>query len=454
MRYLILLICLFIAIAIPKAEATFQPTSGLGNWTLLNFASFDIPSGFSGAAEGASSTTNNYATSPAPPFPDYITNTLCFQQTIGGNNFISNWTNTGQTNFFIADWVYFQNNFDPPIDGSGFDLLAISDVFAGQLCRLELINDGGTVELNLYDSPDAEVATKANPDFSVDTWHFLELFVQGDAQGNAEVWIDGVSQLTAALEDFDPGGYTRIRYKLEGQGGVGVLEAPTTVYWSNNLFASTTQNTGIDLTRLGEFHTIRYMIGKTTNVPDYDGTAFGTGGREDNLDSGNWEDASDDSSSDDCLYTAGHEGAVLLDDTDNYGEPGPLGSAATNNDIIAGKWLWNYSLQAGRFSKWRGILGLKAGASVGISQTLALSASGSDLYYQTLKKRGVGGTRRLPFMDEYFIIGFYNNSGSPADAYLKEAWCFLLVRTPVEPYVLPLIKPIGDVTILGDITLP
>ena len=432
---------------------TFQPTGGLGGWTLLDFITFDLVAGFSGAAEGAASDTSNYVTTPSPPFSS-VSNCLCFQQTIGGKTWSSQTHNTGQKNYLFAGWVYFSNNFDPPNENAPFDLVALNDSVAGQICRLELQNDNGIVKLKLYDSNNNEVANKDNPDFSADTWHFLTMYIDtttGD--GTAKVRIDGILQLTTAVRDFDPGAYTRVRFNLEGQGGAGFIANPTTVYWSTCLFGSTTEKSEIDLTNLGEFTTMRYRIGNTGITPDYNNSSGGSGAGDD-LEVGNWEDASDGVSSDDCLYDSSHGGTVLLDDTDNYGEPGPIGSASTNNDIIAAKWLWNYSGEAVAGNRIVFTWGIKdSDGNVGQSST-RLNATASDQYYQRQIKRGSSSTRRVPFFDETLISGFKNEPQfGAADTYLREAWCWLLVKTPVTTLKTKQTKILGKTTVLGKTTI-
>jgi len=80
------------------------------------------------------------------------------------------------------------------------DFFTGRDNLPANLIRLRLKATTGNVDL--IDANNAVVGTITAP-FTADTWHYIELFWQRLATGNAEVFIDDVSKLSVTSQDFE-----------------------------------------------------------------------------------------------------------------------------------------------------------------------------------------------------------------------------------------------------------
>jgi hypothetical protein len=274
---------------------------------------------------------------------------------------------------------------------------------------------------------------------SVNTWYRVEIRWSYSSSSDWEVFLNGVSDMSGTGANFDgsAGADTTFNVGLTGQGGAGILANPTTTYFDNLVFQDQCPN---DTTAfLGNWGTRTFRIGNTGTTPDCD--SVGTAGG-DTLTSGTWDDISDGGLGQ-PQYGSGLNGAVVLDDTDTFGVPGPRLAISISSIVKAGKWYGRFRPSDGPDFIVYGRLEGTSGFQVSTDQFVG------GLYHNKTETSGVDFPRRVPYPDEYFILGF-SNGGAVSNLIFAEGWASVLLNAPISDYAAPTVWMKGNTLVKGN----
>lgn len=100
---------------------------------------------------------------------------------------------------------------------TAYDFLWVDGSAGSQHIRLRLLTNG---DVELRDAGNTAVATITDP-FSVDTWHFVELYFERADSAPAKVWIDDIEKASVTGQDFQNGTAAASRINLQGPGLLG-----------------------------------------------------------------------------------------------------------------------------------------------------------------------------------------------------------------------------------------
>jgi len=405
--------------------------SDLGVWQPFDCITFEPGSSFPTAIEcnNTSISTADFLTTPAPPFGPQTT-VARFSQKKAGHQYITVAQDLStNSNLVFSGYVYLDDSVWPPSNGIEMDLVTFHDISNGNCMKLRLVAVGIAITLQLFDANNNVIASTIDTGFSDEAWVRIDIYVQTVASGDCIVHIDGVEKFNVSAQDFDPGGITAVRCWIEGQGGSGPTASPTTVYWACFYWGNFAERGASDF--IGDWTILTYKIGNDGVVPDCDATGASPG-TADNLDSSEWDIASDGTNANGPLYSGSNDqGAVRLNDVNDFGVPGPTDDATVskNNDPIMGKWLWlcTGSTNNTHTNVIHGYYSTDGAVHIVTDTDTTMIRNNAS--WNIVNKYDAIPTR-VPSMDNEFIIGFKKDTISVANIYLREVWCFLIVKAP------------------------
>lgn len=304
----------------------------------------------------------------------------------------------GEASAGVGKVVGFAVKFSSLSPSSDLDFWSFETDTANQLVRLRL-KTGGNIAL--VDDVGTEQDTWASPGLSTDTWYYFEAWWEDATSGDAEVFVDGTSRLSATAIDLKDSGADSVTDAFVAANGVDV--------WIDDYYHLSDATAATD--RLGASEIFAYQ--KT------DGGATELG---DALDTGTWGNASETpvNETNTAEYTA--SGALSGGMSTSTGSrAGPNGDADIDGTIQAGKW-----------SYW-----LKRGGGGSTTHNIRYGNSGDGFATDEVVSLGTGFAlfehvselaAQVPTSSEYFYIGMSKASGN-RDIIAADMWAQVL-HTP------------------------
>lgn len=283
-------------------------------------------------------------------------------------------------------------------------------------CRINVNTSG---KLELLDSS-STVRITGTTTLSSNTWYYVELYWQNSNTGNAELFLNGISEGTASSQDFDTGA------ALDNIRIVSPNTADTVhyddIYWLSGATAASD--------RLGHtFHVRGFQSGAATTTADYDIVTGGTGV------SGNWANAGERPLNASNLVSIDGTYAITYNDT-NSGGAGPginsgSGSLPTADyQVVGAKWWWNIDRTSGAgrtHQTARGNTGDGATTDTGLNSVIDTTAINYFLVDEALDTP-------VPLVTEDFVQGFGQTSTSGQDTDCYEQMAMIAwVSEPTQP---------------------
>jgi hypothetical protein len=305
---------------------------------------------------------------------------------------------------------------NPPVDGGGNYAVGFAVRFtdttptstqrfwvfrrnndASSIARLELTTSGN---VEVQDDGGAVVDTITAP-FTVNTWHFIEMYIVTGASGTIDVWIDGTQKTTAASGSFDEN--TPHHHRFTGSATAGEDTYIDDWYIRSGCTASTD--------RLGDAEVI--------------GPYQGVGSPTTNLtpDSGAWTDLGDLplNETTEAAWTT-NTGAGGYVQTDGSSRAGPSGDGRIDGDdnIKSSKHVYRLKQGTGQTRAMRKSFG---NSTDGINtQNASLTTAYADYY--VISEAGMATGQ--PLSTEYIRHGFEKSAGGGKDLLCAEIWSMLL----------------------------
>ena len=294
----------------------------------------------------------------------------------------------------------FRFNTDPLVNSEFFRLLEDTSVF------FSLVLVTSSLDLLIRDANDATIRTVTAP-LTVSDWHFVEVYIQHQASGTVEVFIDGVSQGIDTAQDLTDGGtFDTVTFRHD---------ADTTQFIAIDDFY-TLSGASSSADRIGDAQVFKYQSAKASATPDDGG---------DNLDTGTWDLAGqtplDNSAGKFIAYTSAGAGAVDSNTADGSPE-GPLNDTRITGELKAMKAVCNMRRGTGSPSNHFILLGNNVDGTTR-SQELGPGTSFVNTFFLTELATIV------PTKDEFCRIGIETTGNQDFDC--GEMWAMLL-HSPTE----------------------
>ena len=332
------------------------------------------------------------------------------QAKTGNKLFIAENTWPEDSGTVAAVYVQFKGIFPPSATVPNIDFLSVESVTPKALISVRLKRiTASVVRLVIVDANGTEVANSSNNPVAVDTWYRIELwFGRGEDHG-AILHVNGVEEISVLNQDFDDGNGGNMRLTLKGQGGTAAIGDPTTVYFAS---AYVLNGAADEDDFLGNYEVRSYSPDAQglTALMDETGSLPG-----DNLDSGDWADASDDDTATSAKYTStGVGGAVICD-----GPKDTIGSATT---IWGAKWIHRVRLTK-PFPISAEII---YGSSIGVGKTSwDVATITSSAFFNYINTVSDVTDSKCPLYNEWFAIGIWASGDSGIK--LIQGWTYLLM---------------------------
>ncbi len=244
---------------------------------------------------------------------------------------------------------------------------------------------GSTGRVTLYDSTNTQRLSSFVLD--INTWYFIEVYVDRVDSGGAELFIDGASQGTTSARDFNAITGTPV---LEFRGTANGIEYIDDIYFISGAAAA--------VDRLGGCEVFSYRSNKTGATPD-------TG---DNLNAGAWANTQEVPFSDTVAgaYTAttALAGHIITDDVGGSSGGGPDTDTNITGPIAAIKGIWLARRDNGTATDHFGLLG---NSGDGVTRTPELGLTQSNAIYTFVSE----SASIVPTDSEFCRIGIEKTSG-------------------------------------------
>jgi hypothetical protein len=274
--------------------------------------------------------------------------------------------------------------------------------------RLRLATTGNL--FRLVDANNSEVDTVANP-FTVDTWHYIEVYFENVASGAANVFVDGTEVLTATATDFLSTSAWNVqndgRVRLRGHG------TATEDMWVDDLYVlsgatAKTDRLGIHAEVLGAYQN------DTEDATDQGST----------LSNGAWSDVGETpgtTAEADYVSSAAIGGYTICDEGNRAG---PSGDAP--GTIKAAKYIARLKRTNGSSPT---TLDQSLGNSVDGVSHVNRAAALTTAYQNFFRLETAAGI--MPTNSENFAHGMRQTGTGGRDIFAEELWaCLLHVNTP------------------------
>lgn len=280
-------------------------------------------------------------------------------------------------------------------DSAGNPLMTLRCKISGSGNSFDLLDSSGATVIN---------GTIQRP---LNEAQYIEIYWQKSNTGNAELFIDGVSEGTGS-GDFDTGNAIA-NYRL--------LRANTATTWYDDFYMISGAASAAD--RLNEgagVQIFRYQGDNSSNTS-------GSG-----LDAGSWVNTQETPGNDanTASYTANNaSGQIHTDGSGSHA--GPNGDTPITGTIAAAKWIFRARRTNGsqstpflRYGRWNSIDGFAQGQ---LTDGIDISLSTAFETYEHIEEAGANPVPRKD--QDYFRVGFGKGSGG-RDIELADAWGMIL----------------------------
>ncbi len=268
--------------------------------------------------------------------------------------------------------------------------------------------------------------TAINDPFTINQWHYIELFWEHSDSGSWELFVDGTSVGSGSSRDMSGGGtLDECSFFDIGQG----IQYFDDVYWLSGATSISDRLGGSSISEMPE-------------VFGYQNTAEDATDQGDTLDNGTWalvsETPLNEGTSNDAFYDVGSAQKDGHTVTDEGSRSGPSGDANIDGDsnIKGGKWIHRLKRESGSGVDHVTVVGHNGNTS---EQAVTLGTGYGTFFYFS-----VGAD--LPTSSETFAIGFGSSSTGDGvggrDPVCGEQWAMLLhVPSAAGLIGKPLLRP-------------
>jgi hypothetical protein len=283
-------------------------------------------------------------------------------------------------------------------DSSGF--IKVRDDVAGRLWQLEVASSN---KLALTDQGGVAVVITSTDSLTTTQYHYIEIYFQHSDPGNAEMFIDGVSQGTASSVDFSNGNSMNASAALE------MVHDGSNTFLVDDIYILSGATAASD--RYGDFA-----------VKAYQSTDVGATDQGDTLADGTWalvsETPGNEGTSNDAQYqdTGNLTGSTITDGGDR---PGPSGDSDVTGATIKGaKFIGNFKRTTGGGRTHT----LLHGNNVDdVTATADLGLTVDYIIYEVLSEAaGI-----VPTESEFFQQGFSKSATAGQDIFCGDQWAML-----------------------------